>query len=426
MSGSLPPPPPAPGFPPPSGGRLPGALAAAPRPAGPRELDDQLTTIYQNSITERFIGPLMPGQDGGIVTFFKPINSFHAVKRGLMQNGVPAAGLAPVQFKMLQRLTTIIAQAAFGNGSSSTELFNNVVLRGHTHAGVMTIRQFMTLSAADQLATIDQAWLKVCTKKSYDKLTAWMYEPNATTVQQAGDPVPSGAIPDGAGGLRLGHANAAGRSDAFCGLGVGFRVDGSGPNAQGDIDRILRGGMTTQLKNGWLMRDIKGWEVEGTIVDLDTSAPRVWSTKNDLFNESAVCIARNLYGATAFPTREFTGPAVLWATDVHGLMGFDTEKYQTTLGAGRQWRPGEKAYLRIPPANIIAYVRFEKRGVPDATGGWKFHIDAAAHWTFVGSWGAISGATDVRVARVKDYVTKQLDAWKGTERTISGAYDFAT
>ncbi len=420
MSGHLgPPPTPRVGPPPP-----PGPGMGAPRPAGPRELDDQLVTIYQNSITERFIGPLLPGQDSAIVTFLKPINSFNAVKKGLMQNG--AAGLPPVQFKMLQRLTTIIAQAAFGNGSSTVELFNNVVLRGHTHRGVMTIRQFMTLSAADQLATIDQAWLKVCTKKSYDKPTAWMYEPTATVVQPTGAPVPSGVVPDGPGRLKMGYNGGGGRSDAFCGLGVGFRVDGSGVNAQGDIDRILRDGMTTQLKNGWLMRDIKGWEVEGTVVDLDTSAPRVWSTKNDLFNESAVCIARNMYGATAFPTREFNGPAVLWAVDVSGLVGFDTEKYQTTLGHGRQWRPGEKAYLRIPPANLIGYLRFEKRGVPDTTGGWKFMIPDDASWTFCGGWGAMGGSSSGRADRVKGYVLSQLTAWRGVEHTISGAFDFAT
>lgn len=396
--------------------------------AGPRILDNPLVSVYKNNVMVPLVGPLpateryRPREQ----VFLKPIDSVNASYGDLMRNGVGVASLPAVQFKTVQRLTTAIAQAAFGNGSTTDDLFTNTVIGGRRIDGKMTVRQFMALAPLEQLAAIDQAWSRVCTKKAYDKFIFQMFEPTGTTVHPATHPVPSGVIPADSGGFTVGHVNSSGLPDAFTGLGVGFRVDGSGDNSQRDIDRVLENGMTTQLKNRYLMYQIKGWEVEGTTVDLDTSAPRVWSTKKDLFNESAVCIARNLYGATAFPTREFEGEAVLWATDVSGLVGFDTEEYQKTLGGNKQWRPGEKAFSRIPPSNVIGYVRFQKLGTSSA-GGWKFKIPADARWTFRPSWEPPLGIRNLRSRsdQVRDYVTAQLEAWRGVEHTISGAFDFA-
>lgn len=389
-------------------------------------LNSQLVTLYKNSLTAAFIGPLADGAGHRefVTEMLKPIDSFDPAKRDLMQNGGPRAGNLPaVQFKMLQRLTTIIAQAAFGNGSTRPDLFRDVVIRGRTIAGIMTIRQFMELNAADQLAAIDLAWTRVCTKRSYNKLSREMYEPTQTTVAPTTDPVPSGAIPGAGTGMTVGYVNAGRVPDAFTGLGVGFRVDGSGENTQGSIDRILAGGMTTQLKNRYLMYNIKGWEVEGTTVDLDTNAPRVWATKNDLFNESAVCVSRNLYGATAFPLREMEDEALLWAVDIAGLRGFDTERYQ--MEGGRQWRPGEKAYKIVPKSKVIGYVKFRKLGAPPE-GGWRFRVPLGAAWTFVGDWANTNSTSSTsREAQVRAYMTAQLTAWSGPDRTITGAYDFA-
>ena len=389
-------------------------------------LDHHLITLYKNSVTQRIFGPVQANESPFVTNFLKPIDSFDPPRSNLMRNaGAPANNMQPVSLKMLQRLATIIAQAAFGNGSTREDLFRDVTIRGQRHAGIMTIGQFMALSAGDQLAAIDQAWLKVCTKKAYSKLSSQMYEPTAAVVAPQNTPVPSGAVPGPGATMAVGYFNQGRVPDAFTGLGVGFRVDGSGDNIADSIQRVLRDGMTTQLKNRYLMYQIKGWEVEGTTVDLDTNAPRVWSTKNDLFNESAVCVARNLYGATAFPTREMEDEALLWAVDVRGLIGFDTETYQTTLGANRQWRPGEKAYKKIPVANLIGHVRMQKTGAPEG-GGWRFRIPAPAAWTFLGDWnrpGQMNAGS--RELRVRDYVNAQLAAWSGPERIISGAYDFA-
>lgn len=395
--------------------------------AGPAALNHKLIMLYKNQTNERFIGPLPETQGSRhfVQVFSKPVDSFDPARRDLMLGGVPAASLNPVNFTTLQRLTTVIAQAAFGNGSSTEDLFRDITVGGQRHAGVMTIRQFMALDAGKQMSVIDTAWDRVCTKKAYNKVASAMFDPLRSTVAPTGAPLPSGLVPDGSGGYRAGYRGETGLPNAFSTLGVGFRVDGSGDNCERDITRVLSQGMTTQLKNRWLMREIKGWEVEGTIVDRDTSAPRVWATKNDLFNESAVCVARNLFGATAFPLREFEGEAVLWAVSVSGLVGFDTETYQTTLGADRQWRPGEKAFMRIPPGNVIGHVRFRKTGTPGAQGGWKFQIPGDAEWKMTPGWASPKTGRHGD-SQIRAYLKSQLEAWRGPEHTISGAFDFAT
>jgi hypothetical protein len=369
------------------------------------------------------IGPVMPGRPEYMFESLSPIRSIDPVLGPQMRQAhATVPPLQPVSQQMLERLVTVIAQAGAGNGSSVADIFKNVVVRGRLVSGAspvtaMTIRQFMALSPEDQLAVIDIGWNRVCTKKAYDKATYDMFEPAAPAIAPTVSPIPSGMIPDGAGGYRVGYVNRAGVPDAFKDLKVGFRVDGSDDNIPRTIQRINDDGMTTQLKNRYLMYNIKGWEVEGTTVDLDTLAPRVWATKNDLFNESAVCVARNFFGATAFPMRDMVGRALLWAVDVTGLIGFDTEQYQTTLGADRQWRPGEKAYMRIPPSNVIAYVPIRKLGEPvGGRGGWSFSIERDAQWT----WGRHRALPAQRT-----YIEAMLDAWKGTH-TIPGAYDFAT
>lgn len=394
---------------------------------GPRLLDDQLVSIYKGDRMIKIVPAPPVGHPTHVQEFLKPIESGLPNKTLLMRNGVPAANLAAVQDIMVNRLLTIIAQSKAGNGADSNALFTDVPVGGQTIAGIMTIRQFMKLSAINQLSVIDTGWKRVCEKKAYDKLSSEMLEPLTMVVDPTGTPVPSGAIPGAGTSLVSGFSDITPqgrRPNAFTGLGVGFRVDGSGTDekCQESIDRVLRDGMTTQLKNRYLMRNIKGWEVEGTTVDLDTNAPRVWRVKDDLFNESAVCVARNLYGATAFPMRDLVGQAVLWCVDVQELLGFDTEKHQTTLAGNRQWRPGEKAYKKIPKGNVIGYVKFDKLGC-DAAGGWRFRIAADATWTFVNGWDRL---TSTRSAAVMTYVKQQLNAWRGPQRDIAGAYDFAS
>jgi hypothetical protein len=421
MSGFVPPP--FPGPPPPGPG--PGAPAAT----GPRWLGDDLISLYRNVERVAVEGPanFVMGREEArptVENFLKPVASIDPARGLALRNGIPLANIPPVSQKRLEALATIIAQAAAGNGSTTRALFSDLTIGGRNYPGVMTIRDFARMTSQQQLAVIDAGWERVCFKKAYNKLTREMFEPITTVVSATKDPVPSGVVPAGGGTMRAGYIGESRLPDAFCDLGVGFRVDGSGANHANSILRVTTGGMTTQLKNGPLMRTVKGWEVEGTVVDRDTNAPRVWATKCDLFNESAVCVARNLYGATAFPTREMDGEvAVLWALDVRGLRGFDTETYQKTLPANKQWRPGEKAYKTVPKANVIAHVLFNKRGAA-AEGGWRFQIPIGATWTFHGDWARAPSAGS-REDKVRKYVVAQLEAWRGPQHDIDGAYDFA-
>jgi hypothetical protein len=397
---------------------------------GPQWLNNHLTTIYKNVQNIRIAGPsnIVGGRVEAPLTMtkhMKPMKSIDPIKSLVLRNGVPAAGIAPIPEMRLQALATIIAQAAAGNGSTTTALFENLTIGGRNYPGILTIREFMAMTSQHQLAVIDAGWGKVCFKKAYDKLTHEMFEPTTTAVSAGSkDPVPSGVVPAGGGAMRVDYTGDSRLPDAFCNLGVGFRVDGSGDRYLDSIQRVTTSGMTTQLKNRYLMRNIKGWEVEGTVVDLDTNAPRVWATKCDLFNESAVCVARNMYGATAFPTREMDNEvAVLWAVDVRGLRGFDTETYQKTLPGNKQWRPGEKAYKLVPKGNVIAHVLFHKRGC-SGEGGWRFQIPTGSAWTYHGEW-ARPATAGSREAKIRGYIESQLAAWSGPQHDIDGAYDFA-
>jgi hypothetical protein len=408
----------------------PGGPAPLGAPRAPRELGDTLSSIYKGSETALFVGPLAPNIQRDRITYSLPLNDrFLPRKRDIMLAG--GAGFRPVEAVMVRRLTTIIAQADAGQGSTKTALFANLTVGGRNYPGEMTIGEFMALTTPQQLLVVDMAWEKVCERKTYNVLASSMFEPVSTTVAAHTEPVPSGMIPDSKGGYRCGWpASGGGAPTAFKTLGVGFRVDGSGDWRASDIKRVLTEGMTTQLRNVRLMRDIKGWTVDGTVVQRDTSGPRVWRTKNDLFNESAVCVSRNLYGATAFPMRDtgVDGPvkAVLWAVDVQGLVGFDTEAHQKAIPGARQWRPGEKAFREIKPGKLIAHVEIERTGEPPGGhGGWKFRVGADAKWTFVGSWTAVSTFIPSRELNVVNYINAQLKAWVG-DQTIDGAYDFAT
>src|SRR5262249_40673090 len=122
----------------------------------------------------------------------------------------------------------------------------------------------------------------------------------------------------------------------------------------------------------------------------------------------------------------------MWAVDVGATVGFDTEAHQLTL-PNRNWRPGEKAYMWIAPAQVIGYVVFEKLGDTPG-GGWKFKFPATAAWTFLPGWdprsGGRVGSGSLQVnrfysARKVEYAIAQLEAWRGVEFEIGGAFDFA-
>ncbi|MEO0991911.1 MAG: hypothetical protein AAFX00_13315 [Pseudomonadota bacterium] len=213
-----------------------------------------------------------------------------------------------------------------------------------------------------------------------------------------------------------------GYGDPFRHFKVGFRVDGSYTES---IERVLGSGMTQQNQSDWFMKNKRGMVVEGTVAK-DTHVARFWAGNHDIFNESAVCISRNFFGGTAFPLRGtyhnymHTGPtsdsefARLWAVNLSGMNGFDTEQRQLNVSKNRVWRPGEKAFQAIGADRLIGYIEFRKLGAGQE-GGWTFDIKPGTEWKF------LNAGSEAQ----KQYCRDELAAWTGCH-FVPGAFDFAT
>ncbi len=281
-----------------------------------------------------------------------------------------------------------------------------------TLANGWTIKGFMGLTEGFQIQIIDKLWNECTVPKTYGRKFADMEETDAAVT--AGDEqLPSSVHPNPqGGGLPFVKGPA---SLPFGRLGIGFRVDGTlnGASAVSSISRIQKEGMTAQVLNAWFMESVRHMMVKQTTIALNTSAPRIYVRAQDLFNETAVCISRSFFGATAFPERETNDTACLWAVDTTGLTGFDTEKHQIDEKA-HPWRPGEKCVERVPAKNVLGYVLFERMGVGDAS-GWKFRVPKGATWTYLNM-----PNTDKKL-----YCDGELAAWAdGVARSIPGQYDF--
>jgi hypothetical protein len=303
---------------------------------------------------------------------------------------------------MVRRLVTALSYAYKEN------VINQCV------AKTFKLSQFMGLSEAFQFQIIDKIW-DICTMaKTYSTALNAMEETTGD-VEEKTTPLPSSLHPrTGGAGLPYVRGNVN-IPTPFKTLGVGFRIDGE---VKGGIleslARITTAGITAQVLNAAFMRTVRHMEVTGTTIALNTQAPRVYVESQDLFNETGVCVSRSLFGATAFPLRESVGSFGLWAVDVTGLLGFDTEKHQLAQSGNKNWRPGEKAYQSIPKNKVIGYVIIE-RSNDTAKGGWKFKIPQGSTWTFLG------GSKDQQ-----DYCTRELAAWASpTDYIVEGKYDFA-
>lgn len=279
-----------------------------------------------------------------------------------------------------------------------------------------TIMQFMELSSAFQMQIINQLWDECTVQKAHEQVPMDMTEFNdevAKTVAQ----LPSSVRPDSGpkGPFVKGPFDIP-----FTSMGIGFRVDGtlSGNASINSIARVGREGMTAQAMNASFMLNVRKMLVTETTIATDTSKARVYVQAQDLFNETAVCVSRSFFGATAFPERTTDDQVALWAVDCSDLRGFDTEAHQITAKA-KPWRPGEKCFPRIPAKNVIGYVTIKRSpaGNGGANGGWKFTVPLNAKWTYV----------NVPVGEKKRYLEEELAAWAtGIEYTVSGDYDFVS
>jgi hypothetical protein len=248
----------------------------------------------------------------------------------------------------------------------------------------MTVRQFRALAEVQQLFFLNGLWKAIAEPVDFNTLASEMV-----------DPSPRGHAFESAMAPGLAGRRAGSPAHAFRTLGVGFRVDGS---SQRDVDRILQNGMTQQRANLEFMHSRRGLYLEGTVLGGAGAQQRgrVWTGNKDSFNECAICVSRNFFGATAFPERESRGAYNLWAVDCSGLKGADVEATQGEW----VWRPGEKAFREIPPERILGRVTVTRLGGGKAD-GWRFFLSHA-------SW--ITTGRGTRPQR--EYMDAELAAWR--------------
>lgn len=381
-------------------------------PPNPRSLDMGLYGQAQNDAKKVLAASKVPQVaktlDSPLTDLFvagsldKPMYRYD---KKLMELIKKSQGYTPPQEQTIQKLATVFAQCEH----------QGVLARSHARA--VTVRQFLQSGQVGQMATINALWNECTEPGAYSDPQAAMDDWDIAEVKYSGkDQLPSSIHPirDSSGEAKTFKRGRGGKP--FHDLCVGFRVEGSGATVdkvQWHIDRVNKTGMVPQVTLPALMLDL-GKNVEGTCVGGAAMAPRLNIAQKDLWNESGVCVARSFFGATAFPERKTKGFAVMWAIDVSGLVGYDTENWQLShrdAGNG-PWRSGEKCFAKIPAQRVIGHVIIEKLG---DEGGWNFRVPKDAHWS-----AKVSVAKDAQ----RKYIEEELTAWRGTTARISTYFDF--
>lgn len=379
-------------------------------PPDPMTLDmsiyGQAVTDAKKVLAERALPAVQKTLDSPLTDLFLAgglSQSMYRYDKQLMEKIKQEPGYKPIQEQTIQKLATVFAQCEL-QGVLAT-----------SHARAITIRQFLKSGQPGQMRTIDALWDECTEAGTYNTRQSAMVDNTNPVARSGGGQLPSSIHPERDRGGRANSFKAGHSGMPFQQLGVGFRVEGSGDDKklQWHIDRINKSGMVPQVTLPQLMLDL-GKNIDGTKVSGSALAPRLNKAQKDLWNESGVCVARSLFGATAFPLREHKGNVALWAIDVAGLTGYDTEAWQLAnrnAGSG-PWRPGEKCFPRITPDRIIGHIVIEKLG--DA-GGWNFRVPKEAQWS-----AKVSGARKPQ----RDYIEAELTAWRDTTVAVDTFFDF--
>lgn len=163
-------------------------------------------------------------------------------------------------------------------------------------------------------------------------------------------------------------------------FGIGFRSE-----TLADLQRILDFGIQPLYKSVGIAEGL-GHKIKGTIMDtaVRQGEMALWKKNQDAVGNTAICISRNLLGATKFPEPQYSGVICTFAVRP-SKPGFDTETWQKTLGNKAVWRPGEKLFPGIDKADIIAYTKVEKSAgsLDDDARMWGFKF-LEDNWTFLG------------------------------------------
>jgi len=135
-------------------------------------------------------------------------------------------------------------------------------------------------------------------------------------------------------------------------------------------------------------------------------------TNQDFFNETGVCFARSVHGATKFPSPDQVGPNWLYAVRVE--RGFDTEQWQLGRGGHALWRPGEKATQRIAARQVLAAIQFRRRNYNAAAGAadvwYEYRLEGDIVWHNAG------GATKAYIrGEMEPLVGRWIDFWRSED-----------
>jgi hypothetical protein len=330
------------------------------------------------------------------------------------------------------QLISALASDQKGNAQNQGEWNRKVAI---------TIRQFRD-KKQDRFSLINELWNILTTTYDFNTPLSGMYEPSVeddhnylAKVSKKLRPVPTAWRPAGFDAARSIKPkefdnyydkirNDPSTSGIWRKLGVGFRVEGNWSDSDSTINRLKKNGMTQWRENPELMAERSGFSIVGTQLEKELDKARFWNGNHDILNQTAVCVSRNFFGATAFPERWTKGEYTLFALDCYDLRGCDTEQkqlaiYQTEKRM-RWWRPGEKAYQNIPWDHIIGWVKITRQGLPSGT-GWKFSIDPGSNWTFNDDWRFNSNSTNI--VQKMTYIIDELTAWRDTF-TVPEDFDF--
>lgn len=125
-------------------------------------------------------------------------------------------------------------------------------------------------------------------------------------------------------------------------------------------------------------------EVTGTFPHRIVQAGGVGMFKDnrDAVGEMVVCVARQMRGATKFPSPGYAGVAYVYALKLGlGDQGFDTENWQISLPDVSLWKPGEKAMRAVAAAQVLGHVQVTKSLAAGGNEYFRFKFDANA-WTY--------------------------------------------
>lgn len=285
---------------------------------------------------------------------------------------------------------------------------------GYEAVAFTRIRDFNDKTDAEQKDFVDEIWKRLVDYRIPDTKTEAMVEHNGAA-EASLTPLPSSLAPSDPNSANVTLIRRDARP-IWKQYGIGFRVEGARAAGNDDMARILAHGPAPLLHNRALMRSIRGWAADGTYIE---QRDRIffWWGNEDVLNESATCVSRSLFGATALPDRQTDTAAegkefhYLLAVGCAGQTGTDTEAWQLKRGAKSVWRPGEKAFLGVGAANVLGWTKLLKE--PNAK-GWRFRLPENA-------WNWINRPS----GEIQDYLTLELRAWRSEQwYNVDGAYDF--